>query len=221
MAFPDMGGAGEVAELVARSLWISGTAVALASSWSIPLTFLIVRYKALRPLLSFFEGLVGVPTVLVGLFLYDLICPKCPLGSLGLLYTPYAVVLGEALLVTPLIVATSHSALNWAYQNYGELARTFGADEVKALLASAAEVVEELAGSIAMAFSRAVGELGVALIVGGNIEGYTRTLSTAIALYAQMGEYEKATELGLILTFLSVGTSFVVKRLSRGRPSRP
>ena len=209
-----MGVAGEV-ELALRSLWISGSATLLALSWSLPLSFLTVKYNKLKPLITAFEGLVGVPTVLVGLLLYDLLCPKCPLGSLGLLYTPQAIILGEAILVTPLVVATSHSALRWAYERYGELAKTFGASELKALAVSASQAAEQLAGSVAMAFSRAVGELGVALIVGGNIEGYTRTLSTAIALYTRMGEYQKATELGLILAALSVGVSATVKLLSK------
>jgi len=197
-------------ELVLRSLWISGTATLLATAWSLPLVFIIIK-KNLRSLVTFFEGLVGVPTVLVGLLLYDLLCPRCPLGSLGLLYTPQAIVLGEAVLVTPLLVATLHTTLKRAYEEFGELVLTFGGSEWRALLVALKESWEEALGSVAMAFSRAVGELGVALIVGGNIAGYTRTMSTAIALYTQMGEFEKATQLGAILAALSVGVSFAVK----------
>jgi len=198
-------------ELVLRSLWISGTATAMATLWSFPLTFLIIKSNKLKHLITVFEGLVGVPTVLVGLLLYDLLCPKCPLGFLRALYTPQAIAVGEAILVTPLLVATLYSSLKKAYEEYGELALTFGASELRALEVALSQSLTEALGSVAMAFSRAIGELGVALIVGGNIAGYTRTLSTAIALYTQMGEFEKATELGLILAALSVGVSFVVK----------
>jgi len=198
-------------ELVLRSLWISGTATVMAALWSFPLTFLIIKSNKLKHLITVFEGLVGVPTVLIGLLLYDFLCPKCPLGFLHALYTPQAVAVGEAILVTPLLVATLYSSLKKAYEEYGELALTFGASELRALEVALSQSLTEVLGSVAMAFSRAIGELGVALIVGGNIAGYTRTLSTAIALYTQMGEFEKATELGLILAALSVGVSFAVK----------
>jgi tungstate transport system permease protein len=107
--------------------------------------------------------------------------------------------------------------LKKAYEEFGELALTFGASELKALEVALRESWEEALGSVAMVFSRAVGELGVALIVGGNIAGYTRTMSTAIALYTQMGEFEKATELGVILATLSVGVSFAVKTVLKRR----
>ncbi len=198
-------------DVILRSLWISGTATLLATTWSFPLTYLLIRKEKLKPLVTLFEGLVGVPTVLIGLLLYDMLCPRCPLGFLNLLYTPQAIAIGEALLVTPLLVATLYARLKKAFEEFGELALTFGASELKAFEVALSQSLPEALGSVVMAFSRAIGELGVALIVGGNIAGYTRTLSTAIALYTEMGEFEKATELGLILAALSVGVSFAVK----------
>ncbi|MEB3862258.1 MAG: ABC transporter permease [Desulfurococcales archaeon] len=201
--------------VTARTLYISTTATILASLWGIPIAYLIAS-RRLQTLATVFEALVGIPTVLIGLLLYLLLSKQGPLGSLNLLYTPTAIILGEAVLVTPLIVGASHRILKASIDTYGELAASLGASRIQAMALALAESLPGIASSMAMAFSRAVGELGIALLVGGNLKGYTRTLSTSIALEVSMGEYGDAIRLGAVLLSLSLGFS-IVARLLGGR----
>lgn len=198
-----------------RSIAISGSATVLAASWSIPLAYLLAESKRLRLLVYLVEALVGVPTVLVGLLFYLLLSRQGPLGFLGMLYTPQAIVVGEAVLITPLITAVSYNALLAGIQRYKELALTLGASSRQAALLVFRETLPSLVSSTVMGFSRAVGELGVALIVGGNIEGVTRTLTTSIALATAMGEYEAALKLGAVLTVIAIGVSIAVRLVRR------
>ncbi len=201
--------------VAARSLAISGLATLLAASWGLPLAFLLASRPRARPVVAILDALVGVPTVLVGLLLYLLLSRQGPLGFLQLLYTPTAIVIGEAVLVTPLLVSVAYRSLRPTVESVSLLVATFGGAGRQALLLSAREAAPGLASSIAMAFSRAVGELGVALVVGGNIKGYTRTLSTSIALATAMGEYEAAVKLGAVLAALSLGFSLAVRLVRR------
>ncbi|NOZ30453.1 MAG: ABC transporter permease subunit [Crenarchaeota archaeon] len=204
-----------IQNIVLRSLTISGTATLLAALWSLPLAYLLASSRRFRPLVYFFEALVGIPTVLVGLLLYLLLSRNGPLGFLELLYTPQAIIIGEALLITPLITAVSYQVMLTGLSYYRELALTLGASDRQAALLVFRETLPSLISSVVMGFSRAVGELGVALIVGGNIKGYTRTMTTSIALATAMGEYEAAVKLGLVLTAIAVGVSLVVRLVRR------
>ncbi|MET1128847.1 MAG: ABC transporter permease [Thermoproteota archaeon] len=206
----------EVAEIAARSVYVSGLATLLAASWSLPLAYVMAIRGRMRLLASLFESLVGVPTVLVGLVIYMLFSRKGPLGFLGLLYTPYAIVVGEAFLVTPLIVSVMHRVLQSAVKRYWELAVSLGASERQAMLTAFAQSLPAVVASIVMGFSRAIGELGVALLVGGNIKGYTRTLTTAIALEVSKGEFEDAVALGLVLVAIVAAFSAAARILWRG-----
>ncbi len=198
--------------VTARTLYISTTATLLAALWGIPIAYTIA-WKRLHTLAAVFEALVGVPTVLIGLLLYLLLSKQGPLGGLNLLYTPTAIIIGEAILVTPLIVGASHRILRVSIDTYGELAASLGSSRIQAMTLALAESLPGLASSTAMAFSRAVGELGVALLVGGNLRGYTRTLSTSIALEVSMGEYGDAIKLGAVLLSLSLGFSIIARLL--------
>ena len=201
----------EVAEVALRSLYISGTATLLATAWSIPLAYLMASRPRLRVLASPLEALVGVPTVLVGLLLYMLLSKRGPLGVLGLLYTPYAIIVGEAILITPLVTSVAYRVLREAVEKYGELALSLGASESQAMATALSQGAPGLVAAVIMGFSRAIGELGVALMVGGNIKGYTRTLTTAIALEVAKGEFEEAVAMGLVLVAIVVAVSIAVR----------
>ena len=205
----------DILRITIRSLAISSTATLLAATWSIPLAYLAAVRPRARVLAEASEGLVGVPTVLIGLIVYMLFSRRGPLGFLGLLYTPAAIVLGEAVLVTPLLVAVGYRVLQDAVQRYGELALSLGASEGEAMKLSLLEAAPGLLAALVMGFSRAVGELGVALLVGGNIKGYTRTLTTAIALEVSMGEYEAAVKLGLVLVAVMVSVALLLRAVKR------
>ena len=201
--------------IIVRSITISGSATLLASAWSIPLAYYATTRKRLILLIYAFEALVGVPTVLVGLLLYALLSRQGPLGWLGLLYTPQAIILGEALLITPLITAVSYRVLSERALEVWELAATLGATESQAAKIVFRENLPGLLSTLIMGFSRAVGELGVALIVGGNIAGLTRTMTTSIALYTSMGEYERAITLGLVLLAITLTFSILARMVRR------
>ena len=201
----------EVVEVALRSLYVSGTATLLATAWSIPLAYLMASRPRLRVLASPLEALVGVPTVLVGLLLYMLLSKRGPLGVLGLLYTPYAIIVGEAILITPLVTSVAYRVLREAVEKYGELALSLGASESQAMATALSQGAPGLVAAVIMGFSRAIGELGVALMVGGNIKGYTRTLTTAIALEVAKGEFEEAVAMGLVLVAIVVAVSIAVR----------
>ncbi len=205
----------DLLHITIRSLTISGFATLLAATWSIPLAYFAAVRPRVRVLAEAAEGLVGVPTVLIGLIVYMLFSRRGPLGFLGLLYTPTAIVIGEAVLVTPLLVAVGYRVLRDAVQRYGELALSLGASEREAMKLSLVEAAPGLVAALVMGFSRAVGELGVALLVGGNIKGYTRTLTTAIALKVSMGEYEAAVRLGLVLVAVMVSVALLLRAVRR------
>ena len=200
-------------EVVVRSLVVSGSATLLAASWSVPLAYLLVKSKASRVVIPLLEGLVGVPTVLIGLLLYMTLSSKGPLGPLRLLYTPQAISIGQSILITPLITSVSYRVLTQSWSRYGELALSLGADEVEAMRLVLSESLPGLLGAVIMGFSRALGELGVALMVGGNIKGYTRVMTTAIALEVSKGEFGLAVWLGAflvgIIAFISLSLRFL------------
>ena len=206
---------GEVLEIAIRSITVSGLATFFASSWSIPFAYILATRRESELIISIIEAVVGIPTVLVGLLLYFLLSSSGPLGFLHMLYTPQAIIMGEAILITPLIVSTSYRVLKNVVNTYGELALSLGASERQAMLLALRESLPGILASTIMGFSRAIGELGVALIVGGNIRGYTRVLTTAIALEVSKGEFEKAVALGTILVSIATTISIVLKVLKR------
>ena len=206
----------EVLEITIRSITVSGAATLLASLWGIPMAYTISRSRELSALLMpVFEAIVGLPTVLVGLILYILLSSRGPLGVLKLLYTPYAIIIGQAILVTPLLVSTSFRVLYHVQEVYGELALTLGATDRQVMHLVLVQSFPGLLASMIMSFSRALGELGVALMVGGNIRGYTRVITTAIALEVSRGEFELALILGAILVAFLIAFSLSLRVLRR------
>lgn len=206
----------EVYDIALRSIWVSGSATIIASLWSILLAYYTTKSSFLsKYLIPFFEALIGVPTVLIGLILYMLLSSSGPLGILGLLYTPYAIIIGEAVLITPLITSVCYRVFIKTWSTYGELALTLGASEKQMIAIVLREAFPGVISALVMGFSRAIGELGIALMVGGNIRGYTRVLTTAITLEVSRGEFEVAIILGLLLVFIVVATSFGLRMLKK------
>lgn len=207
----------EIFEIMTRSIMISGTATIFASTWSIPLSFyLSSRYSRTGSIvMSFFNALVGVPTVVVGLFLYMLFSKSGPLGFIGILYTPQAIILGEAILITPLLVSLLYETFYRTKEKYWELALTLGASESQALVLFLIQALPEIVIVLLLGFSRAIGELGVALLVGGNIKGYTRVATTAISLEVVKGEFEKALLLGAFLVTTVLAISISIRLLKK------
>ncbi len=209
---------GEVAGIVLRSLMVSGAATLLSASWSIPLALRLVlggEERGKRLVMDLLNSLVGIPTVVVGLILYFLLSRSGPLGQLQLLYTPLAITIGQAILITPFIASLSAEALRSVRERLWETLISLGATEGQAAATVVDEASPGLVTSILLGFSRAVGELGVALMLGGNIRGFTRVMTTAIALEVGRGEFELALALGAILVSLSFLTTLTIRALTR------
>jgi tungstate transport system permease protein len=204
-------GDAELLGIVALSLRVSLTAstVALLIGAPIGAWLAIARFRGQKVIIVFTNALLGLPPVVVGLALYLLLSRSGPLGSAGLLFTPTAMVIAQTLLATPIVVALVHrpSTLLWA--EYGDLARIDGLSSVRSIVLLFALGRTSLLTAFLAAFGRAIAEVGAIIIVGGNIRGFTRTMTTAIALETSKGDLPLALGLGLILLALSVAVSTV------------
>jgi tungstate transport system permease protein len=183
------------------SVYVAVSATACAMVFGTPLGFLLARRRGRgqRAIETVLKTLTALPTVVVGLTVYTLLSRSGPLGFLGLLYTPGAMIVGETLLVTPLVAALTFSLVRTADPRIEETALTLGATRLRAAWTLVQELRAGFAMVVATAFGRLLSELGVALMVGGNILGATRTLTTAIALETSKGEFALAFALGMLL----------------------
>ena len=151
--------------------------------------------------------LLGLPPVVVGLAIYLLVSRSGPLGSFGILFTPTAMVVAQATLGTPIVVALVHRMMVDVWAEYGDALLVDGASRLRALIPIMLIGRDGLLTAFLAAFGRAVAEVGAIIIVGGNIRGYTRTMTTAIALETSKGELSFALALGIILIILSMTVS--------------
>jgi tungstate transport system permease protein len=168
------------------------------------------RFRGRRALLSVLTSLMALPTVVVGLIVYSLISRAGPLGFLGILFTPWAVIIGQAILALPIIVSMTASALSNLDPLFPEMLTTLGASRRDILWMSMRQARGAVLSAGLAAFGRVVGEVGVAMMLGGNIRWYTRTLTTAIALETSKGEFELGLALGMILMVVSLGVNAVL-----------
>ncbi len=199
----------ELLSIVALSLRISLSASLIALVIGAPFGawLAITRFRGRQIVIVLTNALLGLPPVVVGLVLYLLLSRSGPLGAAGLLFTPAAMIMAQTLLATPIVVALVHrpSALLWA--EYADLAHTDGLSRTRSIALLFALGRTSLLTAFLAAFGRAIAEVGAILIVGGNIRGYTRTMTTAIALETSKGDLPLALGLGMILLMLSVAVS--------------
>ena len=210
-----------VFSIALRTLAISATSTVLASLVSVPVGCLVhfSSFRGKRLLTSVIHALYSLPTVFVGMLVFLVLSRSGPAGGLGLLFTPAAIVLGETLLISPIVTGLTLSALGGAGTELADTARSLGAGRTRMALKVLAESKPAVVSSVLMGFGRAVSEVGVAIIAGGNIAGYTRTLSTAIALGVGMGETAESIALGLILLLCALVVSVTVLFLRNRSPA--
>ncbi|HPC55582.1 MAG TPA: ABC transporter permease [Methanolinea sp.] len=191
----------EVLEITARSLLISLAATAVASLVAIPLGGLIHfrEFGGKRGLITIIQTLYALPTVVAGLFVFLLLSRTGPLGFLGLLFTPVGMVIGQAVLIVPVLVGMTLVALSGVKRAISDEIVALGATQTQAILTIIREARFAIIGGIILGFGRAISEVGAAMIIGGNIRGYTRVLTTAIALETSMGNIALSIALGMIL----------------------
>ncbi len=205
--------------IVATSLRISLMAVTLAALPAVPLGILVgsVPFPGRRLLRQLLATLMAMPTVVIGLLLYGLLSRRGPLGEWGLLYTPAAVVLGECVLVLPLLLHLVSSVVLEADPRLLPTLESLGAALHHKLWYLFLETRVGIMAAVVAAFGRALGEVGVAMMLGGNIAGFTRTMTTAIALETSKGEFELGLALGLILLTVAFLVNALLTRMQSGR----
>ncbi|GAB4113022.1 MAG: ABC transporter permease [Candidatus Caldatribacteriota bacterium] len=202
----------EIISIVLLSLRVSLTATILASFLGLPLGFLIAvrEYRGKRLTLAVVNTLLALPTVVVGLLIYSLISRKGPLGVLGLLFTPWAMIIGQFVLAFPIIIALTYSAVQGMDKKVRNTALTLGATDYQAALTVIKEARYAVLAAVVTGFSRVIAEVGAAMILGGNIKGSTRVMTTAIALETSKGEFGFALALGLILLLVAFGVNILI-----------
>src|ERR671931_542909 len=191
----------ELWHIVALSLEVSLSAVFLATLFGLPLGGLIAvkRFAGRRAVIVVLNALMGLPPVVVGLLVYLLLSRAGPLGALGLLFTPGAMVIAQTVLILPIIAALSRQALEDAWREYEEQLRSLGAEGFNAALTLLWDIRFSLMTAVLAGLGRAAAEVGAVMIVGGNIDGVTRVMTTAIALETSKGDLPLALGLGCVL----------------------
>jgi tungstate transport system permease protein len=213
-------GDSEVFGIAALTLKVAVVATTIACAVGLPLGYFLAtrRFWGRRAALTVVNTALAFPTVVVGLLLYGVLSRRGPLGGLGWLYTWQAIVVGDVLLALPIAAALSAAAIQGVDSRVRRTAETLGAGPWRTAWTVAREARFALAAVLTAAFGQVVAEIGAAMIVGGNIRGQTRTLTTAVALYTSQGDFGLALALGLVLVVLALVVN-VVLQILQGRGS--
>ena len=198
-----------------RSLKLASLATLIASAIGLSAAFAIAfnDFWGKRLLLGLLSSLFAMPSVAIGIFLYGFLMRKGPLGQLSWLYTEQAIVIGEVLLSLPIITRIAVASLSSIDVNIRYTLLSLGANRWQLALLSLREASTGIAVAVMMGFARAISEVGVALQLGGNIAGKTRTMTTAIALEASKGQFVYALSLGILLTLVFLALNIMILRL--------
>lgn len=205
----------EVYFIAFTSLRLATASTLIASLVSIPLGIALhfSRLPFKRPIISVLSALMAVPTVVIGLMVFSLISRSGPLGELNLLFTPGAVVIGQVVLVLPILTSLVYSGFSRMDPRFYETLITLGARRGDVLKASIIEARFIIISAILAGFGRVVGEVGVSMMLGGNIRWYTRTMTTSIALETSKGQFELGISLGLILLIIALAINILTHSL--------
>jgi tungstate transport system permease protein len=196
----------ELLNIIVLSLEVSGIALIVASCLGVPAgsALGLKKFRGRGLLISLSNAFMGLPPVVVGLFVYLLLSRRGPLGFMGLLYSPSAMIVAQAILIFPIVTSLCHSAVVSVDPIIRQAAFTLGATPWQTSLTVMREARYGILSGIIAGLGRAMGEVGAILIVGGNIAGYTRVMTTTIALETDKGNFELALALGIILVIISV-----------------
>ena len=194
---------------VALSLTVSFSSTAVAAALGLPsgAALAICRFPGRRVLVLLANALLGLPPVVVGLGLYLMLSRSGPAGALALLFTPAAMVLAQAVLATPIIMALVHRAIEESWQEYGGTLQVDGATRLRSIQMLLAIARRPVLTAVLAGFGRTISEVGAVLVVGGNIAGYTRTMTTTIVLETSKGDLGLALGLGFILIGITIAVS--------------
>ncbi len=211
----------EMLAIVRVSLTVSCIATVSAAVIGIPAGFALA-YSDLpgkRILITLLNTFLALPTVVIGLFVYTFISRRGIFGPLDLLYTQEAMVIGQFILIVPLITALTIAAVSRVDERYRRTAQTLGANTWQTALVILREGRFGIAAAVISAFGRVISEIGISMMLGGNIKGFTRTMTTAMALEYDKGSFTLAVALGLVLMAISLGMN-ILFNLIQGRSAR-
>jgi len=211
----------ELLTIVRVSLTVSCIATVFAALIGIPAGFVIAygQLPGKRILITILNTLLALPTVVIGLFVYTFISRRGIFGPLDLLYTQEAMIIGQFILIVPLIAALTIAAVSRVDERYRKTAKTLGADTWQTALVVLREGRFGIGAAVISAFGRVISEIGISMMLGGNIKGFTRTMTTAMALEYDKGSFTLAVALGLVLMALSLGMN-VLFNLVQGKSAR-
>ena len=207
----------DLLEIVFLSLRVTLSAVVIASLIGLPLgAWLVVnRFRFRRATISVLNALMGLPPVVVGLFVYLMLSRSGPFGVLNLLFTPTAMIIAQVLIITPLIASIAHQAIRDLWAEYHDLLISLHATKLQRMKALLWDGRRALLTAVLAGFGRAIGEVGAIMIVGGNIDHSTRVLTTSIALETGKGNFAFAMGLGIVLIVLAVAINLLIHTLSK------
>ena len=207
----------EVIEIAGRSLMISVTATVLASLLCLPLASLIHfhRFPGKRLVINIIQTLFSLPTVVVGLLVFVLFSRAGPIGGLNIMFTPTLMIIGQAILISPILLGLIISALGGVDKAMVDTAISLGASGPQVALALIREARYAVMAAVIIGFGRAISEVGLAIMVGGNIKGFTRILTTAISLETSKGELELSIALGIILLAIALIVNLALNRIQQ------
>ncbi len=205
----------EVWGIIALSLRVSGTAIFVAILFSLPIgSYLALRdFRGKKAITNLINTFMGFPPVVMGLLVFLLLSKSGPLGDLGLLYSPTAMIIAQLFLAIPIIIGTSKAAIESVDPNLKETILTLGANERQLWWELIKESKKSIIAGVLVAFGQAISEVGAVMIVGGNIRWHTRTFTTSIVLQTRMGEFGMAIALGLILIIISFALNYILTHL--------
>lgn len=197
----------ELLTIVQVSLKVSCLATLFATLLAVPLAFFIALndFFGKRIVIVTLNTLLALPTVVIGLFVYSFFSRRGLLGSFDLLYSQWAMVAGQILLIIPLITALTIAAISRIDKRYGKTALTLGANTLQTALVIFKESRFAIVSAVIAAFGRVISEVGISMMLGGNIKGFTRTMTTAMALEYDKGSFDLAVALGMVLMCISLG----------------
>jgi tungstate transport system permease protein len=197
----------ELVEIVSVSLKVSSSSTIIASGVGVPAGFLIAfrEFPGKRLVITLLNTLLALPTVVVGLLVYAFISRRGVLGVLDLLYTQKAMIIGQVILIIPIITVFTISAVSRIDERYRKTAMTLGANGLQTAWVVIREARFAIAAAVIAAFGRVIAEVGVSMMLGGNAKGFTRTMTTAMALEYDKGEFVLGVALGIVLLTVSFG----------------
>jgi len=212
----------KLTDIVLLSLRVSLTAVALSCVLGLPFgaAIAVSRFPGRRSVVVVLNALMGLPPVVVGLLVYLMLSRAGPLGAWGLLFTPTAMVIAQTILITPIVAALSRQVVEDAWDEYREQLRSLGERRFGAAITLLWDLRFSLVTIVLAGFGRAAAEVGAVIIVGGNIDGVTRVMTTAIALETSKGDLPLALGLGMILLTIVLvlnAAAYVVKETAQRR----